>query len=476
MTLPKHRTPQGALACLALCVTLASLGTSIANVALPELARFFSVSVQGAQWIVLAYLLPLTVLVVNAGKIGDLLGRRKVLLFGLALFVFASLLCGFTPWYWALLLSRGAQGIGAAVLMALTLAVIRDIVPREKMGGAMGLIGTMSAIGTALGPSLGGFLVSVWGWRSLFFVLSPLGLLVLVLAYFYLPKDHEREKSSPAFDGLGTLFLAFTLLCYSLAMTVNRTAFGTENIAMLLLGVLALGLFIRIENKASFPLLKPELFADKQFVFNLLSNTVVASVMMSTLVVGPFYLSISLGLDEKDIGLVMASGPVMASISGVPAGMAVNRWGVKHTMLAGLGLMLLGSLSIIYFPDLFGPTGYVMALALLTPGYQMFQAANNTAVMMDTHTDQRGLIAAMLTLFRNVGLITGASVMGGIFAFSAGSAPLESLGPEAVSMGMGITFIVASSLVFICLLVAVFGIDQAIGTEALRTNKIKSNA
>src|SRR5512139_1911984 len=186
-----------ALAGLSLSMLLSSLGTSIANVALPTLAQAFSASFQDVQWIVLAYLLAITTLIVGAGRLGDVTGRRRLLLAGLLLFTAASVLCGVAPSLWLLIAARAAQGLGAAAMMALTMAFVGDIVPKARTGSAMGLLGTMSAIGTALGPSLGGALISGLGWRAIFLVNVPLGLLTLVLAYRTLPMDRQCGKNGP---------------------------------------------------------------------------------------------------------------------------------------------------------------------------------------------------------------------------------------------------------------------------------------
>src|SRR6267154_1772812 len=153
-----ERTPsvRWALASLSLSMLLPSLGTSIANVGLPNLAQAFNASFQEVQWIVLAYLLAITTLIVSVGRLGDITGRRRLLLSGIFLFSVASLLCGIAPTLWLLIAARAAQGLGAAIMMALTMAFVGETVPKERTGSAMGLLGTMSEIGTALGPSVGG--------------------------------------------------------------------------------------------------------------------------------------------------------------------------------------------------------------------------------------------------------------------------------------------------------------------------------
>src|SRR5437016_9507178 len=202
-----ERTPSAwwALASLSLSMLLSSLGTSIANVGLPTLAQAFTASFQEVQWIVLAYLLAITTLIVSVGRLGDLIGRRRLLLAGIFLFTVASVLCGVAPTLWLLIAARAVQGLGAAIMMALTMAFVGETVPKAKTGSAMGLLGTMSATGTALGPSLGGVLIAGLGWRAIFLVNVPLGILTFLLAHRYLPADRQGPKTdSGGFDHVGT--------------------------------------------------------------------------------------------------------------------------------------------------------------------------------------------------------------------------------------------------------------------------------
>ena len=161
-------------------------------------------------------------MIVSVGRLGDILGRRRLLLFGIGLFTVASLLCGIAPTLWMLIAARAAQGLGAAIMMALTVAFAGETVPKGKIGSAMGLLGTMSAIGTTLGPSLGGVMIVGLGWRSIFLVNVPLGILNFLLAYRHLPVDRrEPNANQVSFDKIGTLLLALTLAAYALAMTLG---------------------------------------------------------------------------------------------------------------------------------------------------------------------------------------------------------------------------------------------------------------
>jgi EmrB/QacA subfamily drug resistance transporter len=455
-----------ALASLSLSMLLSSLGTSIANVGLPTLAQAFDASYQDVQWVVLAYLLAITTLIVSAGRLGDLMGRKRLLLAGILLFTAASVLCGFAPTLGLLIAARAAQGLGAAIMMALTMAFIGETVPKAKTGSAMGLLGTMSAVGTALGPSLGGLLIAGPGWRAIFLINLPLGILSFVLARRYLPVDRQAPKTDGAagFDSVGTLLLALTLAAYALAMTLGRGSFGSLNMALLLAAALGAALFVLTQAKVASPLIRLAAFRNAVLSTSLAMNVLVATVMMATLVVGPFYLSRSLGLAAAEVGIIMSIGPVISALSGVLAGRVVDRLGAPFMVIVALIAMAAGSFALSVLPAMFGVAGYIAAIAVLTPGYQLFQAANNTAVMVDVRPDQRGVISGILSLSRNLGLITGASVMGTVFALGSATGNIMTARPEAVAAGMQITFAVAAALIVVALAIA-------LGSRALATRQ-----
>jgi len=178
-------------------------------------------------------------------------------------------------------------------------------------------------------------------------------------------------------------------------------------------------------------------------------------VMMATLVVGPFFLSRALGLSEAMTGAVLSIGPVVSALCGVVAGRVVDRLGAPAMVVAGLALMVAGCSALAVLPQLFGVAGYAVAIVLLTPGYQLFQAANNTAVMADVGQGERGVVSGMLSLSRNLGLITGTAVMGALFAFAAGTSEIANAAPAAITYGMRLTFAMAAALVLVAALVAV---------------------
>ena len=439
---------RAALAGLSLSVLLSSLGTSVASVALPTLMEVFGASFQAVQWTVLAYLLAITSLVVGAGRLGDLVGRRRLLLAGVAVFTLASAMCAAAPTLPLLIAARAAQGVGAAVMMALTLAFVGETVPKARAASATGLLGAMSATGTALGPSLCGALIAgPGGWRSIFLINVPLGLLTVFLAYRHLP-DGRRAHSAriSRFDAVGTLLLAVTLAAYALAMTMGRATFGLANAALLMIASIGFFAFILAERRAASPLIPLARFRDRALSTGLATNALVSTVMMATLIVGPFYLSRSLGLDAAAVGLALSAGPLASALAGVPAGRLADRFGRHPMTFAGLIGMAAGAVMLAVAPSTLGIAGYTGRIVILTVGYAMFQAANNATVMADVSSDQRGVISGLLNLSRHLGLITGASAMGALFALGASAPDVSTASPSAVAAGMRVTFAVAAML------------------------------
>lgn len=381
-----HTSTRGALFSLSLSMLLASLGTSIANVGLPSLVLAFDASFQAVQWVVLAYLLAITAVIVSAGRLGDRLGRRRLLLAGLLLFALACGLCAMAPSLPWLIAARVLQGLGAAIMMAMTLGMVGDTVSKERTGRVMGLLGTLSAVGTAMGPSVGGVLLSLWSWRALFLLGAPLGLLAAALAYRYLPNEPGARAAVPFWSALASPGL--------------RAGLGM--------------------------------------------SALVSAVMMATFVVGPFYLSRGLGLAPAWMGLVMAVGPCVAAVTGVPAGHLTDRFGSPPMTLLGLAIMAVGALALALAGGLLA---YLGALVLLTSGYSLFQAANNTAVMRDVEGPRRGTVSGLLNLSRNIGLIFGASALGAVFAWA--TPDIIRATPQSVAFGLHTTFAVAVGLILL---------------------------
>jgi MFS family permease len=383
-----------ALASLSLAMLLPSLDTSIANSSLPTLADAFGAGFAAVQWVVLAYLMAVTAVIVGAGRLGDRLGRRRLLLAGIAQFTVASLLCGAAPTIGALIAARAAQGLGAAVMLAMTMALAGEVAPRARTGAAIGLLGTMSASGTALGPSLGGVLAAWAGWRAIFLVSVPLGVVAFGLAARYLPADGPRTAN-------------------------GRGGLGWADARLLREPGLAAGLAMTM---------------------------MVSTVIMATLVVGPFHLARALGLGTAQVGFVMSVGPLVAALTGVPAGRLTDRLGAARVTRVGLVSMLLGCVALAVLPVSLGVAGYVGSVAFITAGYAMFQTGNNTGIMSGADAGRRGVTAGLLSLARNLGLMAGVAGMGAVFAAGVGSGDVGTAGGAAVAQGTRVVFLVGAGI------------------------------
>lgn len=304
-------------------------------------------------------------------------------------------MCALAPGLTLLIAARALQGVGAAFMMTLATALMRETAGAARtgraVGRAMGLLGTVSAMGTALGPALGGVVLGVGGWRGLFLLLVPLAVVALALAGRAVPRSRPPRGS-------------------------------------------------RDPQEAGGPVV-PRVWP------NLLANLLVAMVMMGTLVVGPFYLRLGLGLADAAIGLVLAVGPALSMLSGVPAGQLVDRFGAAPVARGGLILLAAGAVLLALLPPIAGLCGYVAALLLLTPGYQLFLAANTTGTLAEVPAARRGTVSGLLGLARNLGLIAGATLLGALFAQEAGLGGLDTPSPAAVSEGLRLTFLAAAGLV-----------------------------
>ncbi|MBK0328135.1 MFS transporter [Rhodobacteraceae bacterium F11138] len=435
------------LMALAAASLTASLGISIASVLLPTLTRSFAVTVSHAQWVVLAYLVAVTVTIVSAGRLGDLFGHRRVMLTGLIVFAAASILGATAQDLGLLILGRALQGVGGAILITLSMSIARGMVPAGHLGAAMGLLGTTSAAGTALGPSLGG-LVLAWGdWRMAFWLLAGFAVLTLVLVVLAIRPD--RTRSQPSFRSLdlpGTAVLIVALAAYSLGTSGGASGVPVSPVVLLTGALSATALFVVIETRARAPLVPMTVFKDRMTAVGFAMNILVGTVMMATLVVGPFFLTFSLGLDEAVVGLVLAIGPVVAALCGMPAGRLTDRFGARRVMFAGLAQTVFGLLCLALLPRCFGVGGYIAALVLLTPAFQMFLAANNTAVMSGASREQRGRLSGLLGLSRNLGLMTGASAMSTLFVAVMGTGDAAEAPIANVSHAFTMTFFVAAVL------------------------------
>ena len=419
--LPPAARRLGLLA-LGLATLLPMLAGCMVSMLLPALGADFAVPFASLQWVLVAYLLGLTCLTVVAGRLGDRFGRRRLLLWGMGLFVLASLLCALAPTIGWLLAARVLQGAGAACMLVLSLAMVGQLVSPARRGRGMGLLGTLSACGTALGPSFGGLLLDVAGWQPAFLALLPIGLLAL--------------------------------LCYGLALT------STGALALWLGGgaLLATAWLVHSELGAATPLLPLALLGTRRLRGGLAASALVAGIMVLTLLIGPFYLQGAFGLDPLTSGLLISGGPLLAALTGLPAGWLVDRVGAITVVRLGLLLMSGAAALLAVLSPALGPLGYLLPILLLTAGYALFQTANNSAVIGGSGGQARGAVAGLLTLARNLGQLTGAAGLGALFAGLAGGGDPAVASASELHFAMQASFALGGVLLLAALWLA--GRDQ----------------
>lgn len=457
---PQTNPPRLAIIALSGAMLLASMAVSITSVALPALSRAMEAPVSAVQWVVLIYLLSVTITIVLAGRCADLFGHRFILLSGLAIFTGSSLLSPIAPNLTTLIIARAIQGIGGAILMALPVSILRGMISSERTGSAMGLLASMSAVGTALGPALGGLLISGFGWRSAFILLAVSGFIILVLAIRAIPTSAPVTKTNQTLDVSGALLLALMLLLYALMTSGQQSAMSWNLSVTIPALLLALIFFIIVEIKAPSPLVPLSVLRNPAISASLLTNWLISSVMMAMLVVGPLFLSFGLLLGEAQTGLVVAVGPVVAALAGVPAGRLTDQFGAKRILSTGLSTMTVALICMAYLPVHIGVTGYIVSLIMLTPCFQLFLTGNNTAIINAAPEDQRGIISGLMGLSRNLGFMTGASVMATIFISSLGQPDLVHATVSSVGSAFTVTLLTAAGLALISLIITLVSLKK----------------
>lgn len=429
------------IAALASATVAPALGTSVANVALPAISDAFGATPTVAQWVTLTYLLSTTLLVVPIGRLGDALGRRRVLLWGIGVFLVGAAAAVAAPSLGWLLAARVVQGAGAAAMLALPMALVRQSLPPARLGAVAGLLGAVTATGMALGPAVGGVVLGVASWRWVFVILAALGLGALGLCRVGLPAGAGGGAAGERFDWPGTALLGVALLAYPIAVTLQPGgAAGT--VALLVIAAASGAQFVRRERAADAPLV--DLAGGPAGLWPQLALALLtAVVMMGFMAVGPFYLTSAQGLTGVALGGALAVGPVAAALTGAPAGRLVDRWGTGKVATLGLLQLALGAVALAVLPPWLGLAGFLVGAVLLTPGNQLLMAANTVAIMRLMGPQAQGVASALLNLARNLGLITGAAVL--ITVYTSVARTAEGQGrTAAATLGMQAAFAVAA--------------------------------
>ena len=432
-------------------VLMFTIDTSIVNIALPTLVKVFHTNFATIQWVVLSYLLVVTALVLGAARLGDMVGKKQLYLFGLVLFTFSSLLCGLAPGEGWLIGFRALQGLGAVMISGLGAAIVTEVFPRSERGRAVGIIGAVVSLGIALGPTVGGFLIGISDWRAIFLVNVPIGIFATFVVFRSVPPSTINPVQQK-FDGLGALIMTVTLVCFALGMTEGQNhGFGSpRTLALLAIATVGLISFIWVESRIKQPMLDLRLFRNLQFSLSLLTAVLVFIALAGVIFIAPFFLELVLHYPTQKVGLLLAVSPVLGGIVAPFSGNLSDRFGPRIISLIGLLLMTVGCLAISTFNTHLTELGYIVRVAPFGIGLGMFQSPNNSAILGEVPPERLGIASGLLSLSRTLGQTTGLAVMGTLFAvltLSFASAVDVTTAPvEALVFGFQGTFRIAALL------------------------------
>jgi EmrB/QacA subfamily drug resistance transporter len=404
------------LATVSIGTFMSTLDSSIVNVALPTIAGQFHTQLSVLQWTVTAYLLAITSLLPVFGRLADMLGRKKIYVLGFVIFTMGSALCGFSTSIWFLISTRVLQAIGASMLMANSAAIIVSIFPLQERGRALGLTGTIVALGSMSGPALGGLLIGLLGWRSIFYINVPIGILGYLVAQSILPGD-KPPKERESFDSVGAVLFAAGMT--SLLMAINNSSDQGWSNPSILFGLFAglalLALFIFNERRIPHPMIELSLFRNRPFIIGNICGWLSFVAMFANTMILPFYLQQVLNYRPSQVGLLMTAFPIAMAITAPISGRASDKYGPLLLTSGGLAITALG---LFYFSTLTTTTTFYQVIPgslLMGMGSGMFQSPNNSSVMSSVPPPKLGLAGGMSSLVRNVGMISGIALSVSLF-------------------------------------------------------------
>jgi EmrB/QacA subfamily drug resistance transporter len=425
------------------------LDASIVTVAFPTLQRSFHAGLGSVTWVGLSYLLVLVGLVTGVGRMADMVGRKLLYMYGFIVFIVGSALCALAPSLLALDGFRVLQGVGAAMIQANSVAILVLALPREKLGRGIGIQGAAQALGLALGPTIGGLLIALGGWRLIFFVNVPAGIVGTVMAWFLIPRSRHLQDRVP-FDWLGLgLFVPAVAALLSAVSFGNSAGWTSPAIISLFFLAVALGAaFIGRERRTSDPMLDLTLFKRVPFAAGISSGLLSYLVLFGTLFVVPFYLERALHLSPGRSGVMLGVMPIALGITAPIAGRLAEKLGARPLTVAGMAISatMMGALIVAHGSLLF----IVAELAVLGVGLGLFTPPNNAAIMGAVPREQSGLASGVLNMTRGMGTAMGLAFTSLVFGLVAGSehasVALVTRGFEASAAFLGLIALMAMVL------------------------------
>ncbi len=427
---------------IAIGVFMSTLDSSIVNIALPTIMTDFGVTLATIEWVVMIYLLTVSALLLSLGRLSDIKGRRWVYSRGLIVFSAGSLLCGLAQNAVWLICARSFQGIGAAMIMACTPALVVDTFPVSERGRALGTVGTVTALGLTIGPALGGFLIHFFSWRVIFYINVPIGIITAIVISRLLRGSHADVTVHESFDWAGSVLLTLSLTCFLLALT-HAYEWGYTSLPPLSLfgiSLLAIGRFTRVETKTPHPIVQPSLFAIRLFTFPILSGVALFITLFTVIFLMPFYLIHPCGFAVNKVGLIMVVPFVFLFFVSPISGAISDRVGSRMLCTVGMAIVAVSlfSLSGLTSGHSVFPIAWRLALAGL--GTAIFLPPNSSAAMSAVPQNRRGVAAGMVATARNLGMVIGVALAGAIFNSSfhtlSGGLSLKVYRPELAPIFM----------------------------------------
>jgi len=399
---------------------LSSLNNSIVNTILPVIERDLHIPLGQSVWIVLLYLLVLSVLLIPLGRLSDLVGRRRIFLTGFTVFVAASLACGLAHTYLLLLVGRALLAIAGAMLLSVGPALLTTTFPGNQRGRALGLQALMTYLGLALGPLIGGLLTDWFGWHSVFYSAVPVGLVGLGLGLWAIPKSSPEAVTKLDWPGTASFIIAMA----SIVFLMNSSAFTEHGPSFfIVLGVIFAAstiAFLIQQRRSPQPLIDLSLFGIRNFGFGTLGAIVNYLCFFLALFLLPFYLSNVLHLSPSATGLWLTLMPVMMMLSAPPAGAWSDKYGSR--MLSTIGMALSGA-GLAMFGLMAATNHHTLATILLALGLifsglgtGMFAAPNNAAILKAAPRTKQGMASGTLATARYIGMMGGITIGGSLFA------------------------------------------------------------
>ncbi len=434
-------------------IYMVTLDSGAVNVALPSIAADFAAPLASVQWVVLGYLVCITALLLPAGRLADLMGRRRVFLIGLALFATSSALCGLAPNLWSLVVARVVQGVAAALLQANIDPLVVTAFPTSERGRALGMIGTVVSIGLLSGPALGGAVTQLLGWRWVFGMTVPLGLATALAGRRLLPQTPTQPGQRP--DPLGAALLIVTIV--SLVLGLNRgllAGWATASAGgLLVVAGIAGGAFLLVQHRVAHPTVQLALFR---------SRGVTAAVGAAWLgflsqahlrLLLPFLLQRLLGRPASQVGLILVAQPATVMFLSPLTGWLSDHLGSRWLASAGMALQVIGMLALTYVSAETAVWQVVATLVLLGFGTGLFNAPNSNALYKAAPRRHYGLLGGLRALTRNLGWVLGQGIAGALWTVTvvgAGSGvSAAEASTAAMTAGFRATFFLAAGLALI---------------------------